>query len=122
MAACWRARSAEPFSTSSLGIPALRLLRSVTPSQRWGIGELAPAGWRLYFKGGWGYGTGLEDHQVALLVRGCARVSLAVLTTYDGSHPYGEDTLKGIFARLLRGFPTHFAHGGASRTTRSTSR
>jgi hypothetical protein len=101
---------------------AMRLLRSVTPSQRWGIGELAPAGWRLYFKGGWGYGTGLEDHQVALLVRGCARVSLAVLTMYDGSHPYGKETLEGIFARLLRGFPTHFAQGGASTTTVSTSR
>jgi hypothetical protein len=75
---------------------AMRLLRSVIPSQRWGIGELPQTGWRLYFKGGWGYGTGLEDHQVALLVRGCARVSIAVLTMYDGSHPYGKQTLEGI--------------------------
>ena len=89
---------------------AMRLLRSVIPSQRWGVGELAPDGWRLYFKGGWGYGTGLEDHQVALLVRGCARVSIAVLTMRDGSHAYGKQTLKGIFGRLLRGFPTHFGH------------
>jgi hypothetical protein len=100
---------------------AMRLLRSVIPSQRWGVGELAPAGWRLYFKGGWGYGTGLEDHQVALLVRGCARVSIAVLTMYDGSHAYGKQTLKGIFARLLRGFPTHFGHGGAATRTAGTS-
>lgn len=50
--------------------------------------------------------TGLEDHQVALLVRGCARVSIAVLTMYDGSHAYGKATSKAIFARLLRGFPT----------------
>jgi hypothetical protein len=84
---------------------AMRLLRSIVPSERWGIGELAPRGWKLYFKGGWGYGTGLLDHQVALLVRGCARVSIAVLTMYDGSHPYGKQTLKGIFARLLRRFP-----------------
>jgi hypothetical protein len=28
----------------------------------------------------------------------------------DGSHAYGKDTLKGMFARLLRGLPT-----GASR-------
>jgi hypothetical protein len=101
---------------------AMRLLRSVIPSQRWGVGELAPAGWRLYFKGGWGYGTGLEDHQVALLVRGCARVSIAVLTMYDGSHAYGKQTLKGIFARLLHGFPTHFGPGGAATTTGDTSR
>ena len=84
---------------------AMRLLRSVIPAQRWGVGELAPDGWRLYFKGGWGYGTGLEDHQVALLTRGCARVAISVLTMYDGSHPYGKQTLKGIFARLLRRFP-----------------
>jgi murein peptide amidase A len=85
---------------------AMRLLRSISPADRWGVGELPLPGWKLYFKGGWGYGTGLEDHQVVLLVHGCARVSLAVLTMYDGSHPYGKDTLKGIFERLLRGFPT----------------
>jgi hypothetical protein len=85
---------------------AMHLLASVTPSQRWGIGEIAPSHWNLYFKGGWGYGTGLLDHQVVLLTRGCARVSLAVLTMFDGSHPYGKETLRGIFSRLLRGFPT----------------
>ena len=89
---------------------AMRLLASVTPSQRWGIGEVAPKGWKLYFKGGWGYGTGLIDHQVVLLVRGCARVSVAVLTMDDGSHAYGKATLRAMFARLLRGLPT-----GASR-------
>jgi Beta-lactamase enzyme family len=85
---------------------AMDLLASIVPSERWGIGQVAPDGWRLYFKGGWGYGTGLLDHQVALLVRGCARVSIAVLTMYDGSHEYGKETLEGIFSRLLRGLPT----------------
>ncbi len=85
---------------------AMHLLASITPSQRWGIGRVAPKGWHLYFKGGWGYGTGLLDHQVVLLTRGCARVSLAVLSMYDGSHPYGKETLRGMFSRLLRGFPT----------------
>jgi hypothetical protein len=84
---------------------AMRLLRSIVPWERWGIGEVAPRGWKLYFKGGWGYGTGLLDHQVVLLQRGCARVSIAVLSMYDGSHPYGKETLKGIFSRLLRRFP-----------------
>ena len=86
---------------------AMSLLAGIVPSERWGIGEVAPRGWKLYFKGGWGYGTGLLDHQVALLVRGCARVSIAVLTMYDGSHAYGKDTLNGIFSRLLRGLPGH---------------
>jgi beta-lactamase family protein len=85
---------------------AMSLLAGIVPSERWGIGEVAPKGWRLYFKGGWGYGTGLLDHQVVLLQRGCARVAIAVLTMYDGSHAYGKDTLKAIFARLLRGLPT----------------
>jgi Beta-lactamase enzyme family len=85
---------------------AMRLLASITPSQRWGIGEVAPKGWKLYFKGGWGSGTGLIDHQVALLVRGCSRVSIAVLTMYDGSHAYGKQTLREMFKRLLRGLPT----------------
>jgi beta-lactamase class A len=85
---------------------AMHLLQSITPSQRWGIGEVAPRGWTLYFKGGWGYGTGLIDHQVALFTRGCARFSIAVLTMYDGSHSYGKDTLREIFHTLLRGLPT----------------
>ena len=49
---------------------AMSLLAGIVPSERWGVGEVAPRGWKLYFKGGWGYGTGLLDHQVALLVRG----------------------------------------------------
>jgi Beta-lactamase enzyme family len=84
----------------------MRLLRAIVPSERWGVGEVPHKGWKLYFKGGWGYGTGLLDHQVALLVRGCARISIAVLTMYDGSHAYGKQTLEGIFSRLLRGLPT----------------
>jgi hypothetical protein len=75
------------------------------PSQRWGIGEVAPKGWRLYFKGGWGSGTGLVDNQVALLTRGCDRVSIAVLTMYDGSRSSGKQTLKAVFHKLLTGLP-----------------
>ena len=82
---------------------AMRLLAGIVPAQRWGVGEVAPAGWRLYFKGGWGAGSGLIDNQAALLTRGCARISAAVLTMHDGSHAYGKQTLRGIFARLLRG-------------------
>jgi hypothetical protein len=85
---------------------ALHLLASIVPSQRWGVGEVAPKGWKLYFKGGWGSGTGLIDSQVALLRRGCARVSVAVLTMNDDSHAYGKQTLKVIFHKLLKGLPT----------------
>jgi hypothetical protein len=29
-------------------------------------------------------------------------VAAAVLTTSDGTHAYGKETLRGVFARLLR--------------------
>lgn len=53
-----------------------------------------------------GLGHGLIDNQVALLTRGCARVSIAVLTMCDGSHTYGKQTLAALFRRLLAGLPT----------------
>jgi len=83
-------------------LTALNLLASIVPSQRWGVGRAAPRGWRLHFKGGWGSGTGAVDHQVALLTRGPLRVSIAVMTTGDGSHAYGKATLRGVFRRLMR--------------------
>jgi beta-lactamase family protein len=82
---------------------ALRLLHSIIPAQRWGVAKVVPRGWELYFKGGWGSGTGAVDHQVALLRRGPLRVSVAVMTTSDGSHAYGKATLRGVFRRLLSG-------------------
>jgi hypothetical protein len=90
---------------------AMNLLASITPSQRWGIARVRPNGWRLYFKGGWGSGTGWVDHQVALLTRGDERVSLAILTHLEGSHAYGKETLRGIAAHLLRGLGTAPAVG-----------
>jgi len=82
---------------------ALRLLGSIVPSQRWGIARVRPRGWALYFKGGWGSGTGWADHQVALLRRGKRRLAVAILITSSPSHAYGKETLRGIAARVLRG-------------------
>jgi Beta-lactamase enzyme family len=82
---------------------ALHLLRTIVPSQRWGIAQAIPVGWRLYFKGGWGSGTGAVDHQVGLLRRGRHRAAIAVLTLGNPSHPYGMATLEGMGRRLLRG-------------------
>ena len=67
---------------------------------------MAPPGWHLYFKGGWGSGTGWADHPTVLLVRGDRRVAVSVLTHLDGSHSYGKETLRGIFSRLLDGLGT----------------
>jgi beta-lactamase class A len=82
---------------------ALRLLRQIVPSQRWGIGALKLPSWRVYFKGGWGSGSGAVDHQVALLRRGDERVAVAVFTAANGSHATGKETLEGVFRRLLNG-------------------
>jgi beta-lactamase class A len=82
---------------------AMRLLRTITPSQRWGMGQVIPEGWRLYFKGGWGSGTGAVDHQVGLLRRGEHRVAVAILTVNNGSHAYGKATLEGVARRLFKG-------------------
>lgn len=79
------------------------LLSHIVRSQRWGIGRVAPHGWRLFFKGGWGSGTGRVDHQVALLTRGGHHVSLAIFTQFDPDHAYGERTERGVAARLLAG-------------------
>ena len=62
-------------------------------------------GWRLYFKGGWGSGTGAVDHQVAFLQSGRMRIALAIFTVGNPSHGYGKQTLRGVAARLLRGLP-----------------
>ncbi len=90
---------------------AMRLLRTIVPAQRWGIARERPRGWALYFKGGWGSGTGWADHQVALLRRGRRRLSVAILITSSPSHAYGNETLRGVAARLLHGLGPHRVFG-----------
>jgi beta-lactamase class A len=82
---------------------AMRLLRTVVPTQRWGIGRVRPRSWALYMKSGWGSGSGRVDHQVALLRRGRRWLALAILTTGSPSHAYATATLRGVARRLLRG-------------------
>jgi Beta-lactamase enzyme family len=85
---------------------AMKLLRTIVAPHRWGIGAVPlPAGWKLYFKGGWGSGTGLINHQVALLRRGKERVAVAILTGRNPSHRYGTETVRGVAARLMGGLP-----------------
>jgi beta-lactamase class A len=81
----------------------MHLLASIVRSQRWGIPPVKPEGWRIYFKGGWGSGTGRVTHQVALLRKGERRISIAVFTQWNPSQAYGERTIQGVARRLLRG-------------------
>ena len=96
----------EPLNAERHRDYAMGLLKGIVPSQRWGFGRLDFPGFDLFFKGGWGSGTGSVDHQVALLTRPDARVSVAILTVADGTHAYGKETLRGIAKRLLRGLPS----------------
>jgi len=90
----------------------MELLRTIVPSQRWGMGHAIPGGWTLYFKGGWGDGDGEVDHQVGLLVRGPHRVSIAVLTATNPDKEYGDATLEGVTRRLVDGLGPQ-THGPA---------
>ena len=81
----------------------MELLRTVVPKQRWGIGEVDPARVDGLLQGRLG-----ERHRAgrppgrAAHPRPGAR-SVAVLTITDGTHEAGKATLRGVFARLLRG-------------------
>jgi beta-lactamase class A len=78
------------------------LLSHIVKPQRWGVAKVTPSGWRLFFKSGWGSGTGRVGHQVAFLERGDRRVALATTTEFSPSHAYSKRTLRGIARRLLR--------------------
>jgi beta-lactamase class A len=82
---------------------ARRLLATIVKGQRWGIPKAAPREWTVYFKGGWGSGTGAVTHQVAFLESGERRIAVAILTTNSPSHGYGTETVRGVASRLLSG-------------------
>jgi hypothetical protein len=82
------------------------LLSHITPAQRWGVARYVDdnlPGWTLYFKGGWGSGTGWVDHQVAFIESGGRRIAIAIMTRNDPGQSYGNETLRVITRRLLRG-------------------
>jgi hypothetical protein len=79
---------------------ARKLLSSITTEQRWGIAPVAARhDMKAFFKGGWRTGI---THQVALLIRGDRRIALAILTSGAPTQAYGEQTIEGIAARVLR--------------------
>ena len=84
---------------------AHRLLRTIVPSQRWGVGKARPSGWGIEFKGGWGSGSGQVNSQTARLTRDGQLITLAVMTESNPSHGYGSETIRRIAARLLRPQP-----------------
>jgi Beta-lactamase enzyme family len=82
------------------------LLSHIVKWQRWGIAQTKHPYWRLFFKSGWGTGTGRVDHQVAFLKRRDGkRIAVAIMTEFSPDHAYGKRTLRGVAARLLADLP-----------------
>jgi hypothetical protein len=81
------------------------LLSTIEPSQSWGIPAAARSGWpqfQVFFKGGWLPASEELVNQAARLERGKETFAMAVLTRGDPSMTYGEQTIAGVTARLLR--------------------
>ena len=97
----WRLRELTPPRFRRY---AVRLLRSVVPSQSWGIPSIGrPCGFDVFFKGGWrGTGRGQLVHQASFVRYGKRRFSLAVLTDGNPSMAYGIRTIQGVAKILLR--------------------
>jgi hypothetical protein len=79
------------------------LLKNIVSSQRWGVADARPRSWDLFFKGGWGVGTGRVNHQSALYESAKCEAALSVMTEFSPNHHYGTETIEGVAERLLRG-------------------
>ena len=81
---------------------ANELLAQIVSYERWGIPVAAePRGYRVYFKPGW-LGAWTLANEAARLEHHKVRIGLAVFTDHNPSSAYGEDTIAGVTARLLR--------------------
>ena len=80
------------------------LLSTIEPSQSWGVPPVArPLGYQVFFKDG-SEPTALGQlvHQVDRLEGHGRLFSMAVMTDGDPSMVYGEQTISGVAAALLR--------------------
>lgn len=80
---------------------AMHLLTKVVADQRWGIPPVAPAHWKLHFKGGWSGAPSWRVNQVMVLRRPPRRVAIAILTREQPSLTYGERSIEGVAKRLF---------------------
>jgi hypothetical protein len=80
------------------------LLDGIEPEQSWGIPEVARPRWQVFFKTGALPSEGLFN-EVARLERPGVTFTIAVFSTGDPSMAYGEETMRGVGARLLADAP-----------------
>jgi hypothetical protein len=76
------------------------LLAGIEPEQSWGIPEVARPRWQVFFKTGALPSEGLFN-ETARLERPGVTFTVSVFSTGDPSQAYGEETMRGVGARLL---------------------
>jgi len=81
-----------------------KLLSTIVSSQSWGVPKASRPRYDTFFKGGWRRtALGRLVHQGALLEEDNRRLSIVVLTDGNPTMDYGENTIEGVTARLLKG-------------------
>lgn len=76
------------------------LLAGIEPEQSWGIPEVARPRWQAFFKTGALPSEGLFN-ETARLERPGVTFTASVFSTGNPSQAYGEETMRGVGARLL---------------------
>ncbi|HLB21575.1 MAG TPA: serine hydrolase, partial [Solirubrobacteraceae bacterium] len=76
------------------------LLAGIEPEQSWGVPEVARPRWEVFFKTGALPSEGLFN-ETARLERPGVTFAVSVFSTGDPSQAYGEETMRGVAARLL---------------------
>jgi hypothetical protein len=80
------------------------LLAGIEPEQSWGIPQVARPLWQVFFKTGALPSEGLFN-ETARLERSRLTFAVSVFSTGDPSQSYGEETMRGVGARLLARTP-----------------
>lgn len=96
---------------------ALGLLRSITPSQRWGMPPAAPPGWRVAFKSGWN-----DRGRVVQAMRlDCGEHVVTASVLVDGDdHDTSVAIVEGTGRRLLQPLRRRGAAACSSMTPAAT--
>jgi hypothetical protein len=80
------------------------LMAGIEPEQSWGIPEVARPRWQVFFKTGALPSQGLFNETARLERRGTT-ITVSIFNTGDPSQAYGEETMRGVAARLLAQTP-----------------
>jgi hypothetical protein len=82
------------------------LMAGIEAEQSWGFPEVARPRWQVFFKTGALPSEGLFN-ETARLERPGVTFTASVFSTGDPSQAYGEETMRGVAARLLAHEPPH---------------